>query len=75
MTAPKKPVKPTGRTKSVVANASLPALTTDEQELLAAYRGMVDEGRRVLLKVMKLTAARTPRHGRPALRLVVGGAT
>jgi hypothetical protein len=74
MKAPKQPAKPSVRTKSMPFNAPSP-ITTDELELLAAYRGMIDENQRTLLKIMKVTAARTPRCERPALRLVVGGAS
>jgi hypothetical protein len=74
MTTPKKPAKLTGRPKPIAHDGPNIELTASELELLTAFRGMVDENQQTMIRVMKLNAVSTPRHAKPAFRLITGGA-
>ena len=69
MTAPKKP-------RSAATPKPAPApLTADQQLLLKYFAEIEDEAQQHILRMMALAAERCARHKRPALRLVVGGAS
>lgn len=68
MTAPKKP-------RAAKAPAPAAPLTADQQRLLNYYSQIDDEAQQHILRMMALATERCARHKRPALRLVVGGAS
>lgn len=50
-------------------------LSLAEERLLSAYRAMDDRSKQSLIPVAEAWAKNNPRHSRPALHLVVGGAS
>ena len=68
MTAPKKP-----RTAKV-APAPTAELTADQLRVVKLFAELTDHTQRQMLEIMATMAKDFPRHTRPALRLVSGGA-
>jgi len=57
-----------------ISKSTAPALTADEQRILAAFRAADDHSRDMCTRIVERFAKDRPRRAAPALRLVVGGA-
>jgi hypothetical protein len=70
MTTPTTPAQRPARAKA----ATPPALSPAEVKLIQAYRAMEDRQQKNMASAMQALANDFPRHVRPSLRLVAGGA-
>lgn len=68
MTAPKKP------RAAKMAPVPAPDLTADQLRIAQHFAAINDEAQEAILQMMAEMAKRCPRHARPVLRLVGGGA-
>lgn len=68
MTTPKKP------RASRVATLTQPELTPNQLRALQLFAAMDEEMQIAALPIIQAWAIRFPRHNRPALRLITGGA-